>query len=166
MLRCKESLGLWVDWSPGRNDPPRRESKQWWGQGRTGGGGKGSPWNIFLQFFLVWGKSPTMATIWRKVATKRKLARNKASSREEAIQVSFHWLRVTWKNGFNHIVGENKVILSLTKPLQRMRNATRTAKAWKSFLLKRSMLSEPFSVVWICVSKVPRICVNRIPRIC
>ena len=40
------------------------------------------------------------------------------------------------KYGSNHIAGENKMILSLTKPLQRMRKAARTAKTWTSFLLK------------------------------
>ena len=50
---------------------------------------------FFFRTWILEEKSPTMATIWRKVAMKRKLVRKKASIREETLQLSFHWLRVT-----------------------------------------------------------------------
>ena len=41
-------------------------------------------------------ESPTMATIWVKEATRRKLARSKVKNMEMSLQVSLHWQSVTW----------------------------------------------------------------------
>ena len=41
-------------------------------------------------------ESPTMATIRRKEATRRKLARSKVKNMEMSLQVSLHWQSVTW----------------------------------------------------------------------
>ena len=119
---------------------------------------------MFLQFFVCFRKKSNHGNDLKECGNKEEVGKKQGKQQGGGNPSLLPLAQSDLENGFNHI--ENSVILSLTKPLQRMRNARRTAKAWKSFLLKRSMLSEPFSVVWICVSKVPRICVNRIPRIC
>ena len=40
-------------------------------------------------------ESPTIATIWVKEATRRKLARSKVKNMEMSLQVSLHWQSVT-----------------------------------------------------------------------
>ena len=84
-------------------------------------------------------ETPTMATIWRKEATRRKLARSKVKNMEMSLQVSLHWQSVTW----DCELLKPQVFLSFcqTKPLQRRRKAKRIKRTWQNSLLIRSILS-------------------------
>ena len=85
-------------------------------------------------------ESPTMATIWVKEATRRKLVRSKVKNMEMSLQVSLHWQSITW----DYELLKPQVFFSSfcqTKPLQRRRKAKRIKRTWQNSLLIRSILS-------------------------